>query len=201
MPQPTDISRDKAALRTRLRERRKNLPPEERKHLSDAAAGYILASAAWQKATCVALYIAVRGETETLRLLDAAWRSGKEVLLPLCSQDSRGCMDFVACPGEEFLLPGAYGIPEPSPCPSTSSAATPPGLIIVPGVAFDRTGARLGQGGGYYDRLLGLPPFVASLRIGSAYAFQIVDRLPSDPWDLPMHAICTEQGLSWIAQP
>ena len=79
--------------------------------------------------------------------------------------------------------------------------ATAPDLIIAPGLAFDRNGIRLGMGGGYYDRLLALPRHAASRRVGLAFAFQFVDSLPREAWDMPVHAVCTEKGLVWIPDP
>ena len=54
------------------------------------------------------------------------------------------------------------------------------------------------MGGGYYDRLLALPRHAASRRVGLAYSFQLVDSLPREAWDMPVHAVCTEKGLVWI---
>lgn len=105
--------------------------------------------------------------------------------------------------------------PNPSPDASNSGPDTPhsgpatpdlagppaPDLIIAPGLAFDRNGIRLGMGGGYYDRLLALPRHAASRRVGLAYSFQLVDSLPREAWDMPVHAVCTEKGLVWIPDP
>ena len=91
----------------------------------------------------------------------------------------------------------------PTSDPDAPDLAGPPApdLIVAPGLAFDRNGVRLGMGGGYYDRLLALPRHRDSLRIGLAYAFQIVDSLPREAWDVPVHAVCTEKGIVWIRDP
>ena len=215
-------------IRRRLRALRSQLDPGERERLSLAACGHILASKAWQRAATVALYMAVRGETDPAALLENAWQSGKTALLPACSRAEPGLMVFAPCPGPGSLCPGLFNIPEPSlpggqagfdalaaACGLTAPADAPssgtdspalaappaPDLIIAPGLAFDRNGIRLGMGGGYYDRLLSLPRHENSLRIGLAYAFQIVDSLPRQPWDVPVHAVCTEKGLVWIRDP
>ncbi|MBF0514131.1 MAG: 5-formyltetrahydrofolate cyclo-ligase [Desulfovibrionaceae bacterium] len=109
-----------------------------------------------------------------------------------CRPGEPGIMDL-ACPRcEEHLIPGAYGILEPDPaaCPSELGASAE--LIVVPGLAFDRRGCRLGCGGGYYDRLLACPQFASTLTIGAAYAFQVVETLPQEPWDVRLRAICSE---------
>lgn len=199
-------SRLKASLRAEMRARRDALPPAARQGHAAAAAAHLLASPAWQKAATVSLYAAVRSEADTALLLRAAWESGKAVFLPYCSRRVAGKMRLVLCPGPEALCPGPYGIPEPAVSPDLSHfeavrkngcpSSVAPELIVVPGLAFDRSGGRLGLGGGYYDRLLSRPEFSASLRMGFAYAAQLTDdALPMDSWDVPMHAVCTEQGI------
>ena len=237
----------KTELRKSLRARRGNLDPEERQRLSRIAALHIIKSDAWNKARTVALYMAVRGETDTGPLLRHAWENGKTVLLPVCSRNETGVMHLASCPDPDALVPGPFGILEPAvplaaPGPQARNpdeqtkrgpdaradgpAAAPdtgkdsrdaspntgksgqdaapddsppaaPDIIIVPGVAFDANGTRLGMGGGYYDRLLALPRYADSLRLGLAYSFQLVDSLPRQTWDVPVHAVCTELGILW----
>lgn len=188
---------DKPDLRAALRARRQALAPDERQRLSSLAAGHVLDSAAWKDARTVALYMAVRGETDTAKLLESAWATGKEVLLPLCSREKKGDMRFVPCPSPRSLVPGYFGIPEPPP---TNAGESAPDLLIVPGVAFSPEGGRLGQGGGYYDRLLGREPYLHSLCLGFAYSFQIVEHLPEEKWDRRVQALATDKGLLWIAR-
>ena len=211
----------KEELRRDLRTRRTVLSSEERQTLSRAAADASIASPPWQQARTVALYMSVRGEIDTAPLLVHAWESGKAVLLPACSRKERGKMCFLACAGTDSLCTGPFGIPEPplsdeeseflhlseDDCADSGEVAVPntngsaaqavPNIIIVPGLAFDAKGTRLGMGGGYYDRLLSLPRFKNSLRLGFAYSFQLIDHLPRDAWDVPVHAVCTEQGILW----
>jgi len=187
---------DKAALRALMRAKRQALTAEERHVLSHAAATYVLQCLPWKKARSVALYIAVRGEMDTSPLLHAARQRGKQVLLPQCVMEEPGAMRFTLCQGPEMLAPGAFGIPEPS-C-SAGMPEVAPDLIIVPAVAFDRRGTRLGQGGGFYDRYFSRPEVAGVPRLGFIYAFQLVEHLPQDPWDLPVDGVCTEHGILWI---
>lgn len=196
--------RGKGALRAEMRAKRQALGARERLERSRAAARHVLQSLFWKNARTVALYVAVRGEMDTNPLLRAAWQKGKRVLLPLCRMEGavEGAaeMRLVPCRGPEMLVPGAFGIPEPA-CPTDEHARSiVPDLIIVPGVAFDRKGVRLGQGGGWYDRYFFRPEAADILRLGFAYAFQIVERLPRDPWDALVDGICTEQGIVWTAR-
>lgn len=221
MPEyPSNLPCSKSELRESLRMRRKNLDPGERRELSRAAAAHIVTNGAWREAGTVALYMAVRGETDTSPLILHAWENGKTVLLPVCSETQAGSMRFASCSGMEALAPGPFGIPEPlvpsaagAPSRDTDACAKGfpsadagavhnglsivPDIIIVPGLAFDANGTRLGMGGGYYDRLLALPRYADSLRLGLAYSFQLVNALPREEWDIPVHAVCTELGILW----
>ena len=142
--------------------------------------------------------MAVRGEAATDLLLQDAWSGGKTVLLPLCDPERAGCMELVPCAGPEQLRSGYCGIPEPV-CPEPSVLVVPD-LIVVPGVAFDAQGFRLGMGGGFYDRLLARPEYAGVVRLGSAYAFQCIEKLPHEAWDMPVDAVCTEKGVIWTQQ-
>ncbi len=148
----------------------------------------LLASSLWQQAHTVMLYAAVRGEVDTALLLAEAFRQGKRVFLPRCQQE-QGFMQ--ACPFEEgdVLVPGRYNIPEPTRAAADLQAE--PLLVLVPGLAFDRKGYRLGMGGGYYDRFLAAHPL--AVPCGICFSRHLFPSLPSDPWDIPMAAICTER--------
>jgi 5-formyltetrahydrofolate cyclo-ligase len=110
-------------------------------------------------------------------------------------------MDFFSCAGRGDLRPGPFGIDEPDPDRAAGANIPPPSLMIVPGVAFDSRGFRLGMGGGYYDRFSSRDLFAGALRLGLAFAFQVADRVPREDWDLLVQAICTEKGLLWLPRP
>lgn len=185
----------KKELRRELLARRSALSSERVEQASDAIQDAITAMPAFGRAREVLLYMAVRGEVRTGRLLDALLRRGARVLLPRCEPGASGVMHLACLTCREELRPGAHGIPEPSPemCARVDNFA--PDVAIIPGVAFDRRGCRLGYGGGYYDRLLAGPAFERTLLVAPAYAFQIVDVLPADPWDRPVHRLVTENGI------
>lgn len=190
----------KAALRKAVRARCNSLTEEELRTHSEAAQNLILSEPAWAAAPSVALYYAVRQELRTQKLLNKAWETGKRVFLPYTRPDKSGIIRLLFCPSAKALARGAFGIMEPDPalCGPLSKSLPLPELIIVPGIAFDRLGNRLGTGGGYYDRLFADPSMRNAKRLGLAYSFQIYDALPIEPWDVPMHGICTEQGLRWL---
>jgi 5-formyltetrahydrofolate cyclo-ligase len=187
---------EKAALRARCRALRLALPEEERATLSRTACMHLAASAVWAKAKITALYVAVRGETDCSYLFGTAREQGKTVLLPLVEgREGALRMRLVPCARPDSLRSGAFGIPEP-PAPEYGEQDDPvPDLLIVPGTAFDRAGYRLGQGGGFYDRLLAKPEYSDVLSIGLGYSFQVKDKVPREPFDMRLKALCTEDGL------
>jgi 5-formyltetrahydrofolate cyclo-ligase len=95
----------------------------------------------------------------------------------------------------EPLQTGAYGILEPDR-DAPVLAPDKVDLMLVPAVAIDRQGYRLGYGGGYYDRLRAHPSWRNIPTIGITFDFAYVESLPIDPWDLPLDAICTESGYT-----
>jgi 5-formyltetrahydrofolate cyclo-ligase len=187
----------KRALRAEMSERRARLDPEEALRLGRAAQENLLASPHWLEAESVALYMPIRQELATGLLLERARAEGKRLLLPRCLAGERGKMELVPCRGMEDLAPGAFGIPEPL-CGRAADPEAGPDLLVVPALALDAKGYRLGYGGGFYDRLPAGNAARGSLSIGLIYSFQFVPELPVDPWDQPVRGVCTEKELRII---
>jgi 5-formyltetrahydrofolate cyclo-ligase len=148
---------------------------------------------------------------EDARRLKAAERAGSRVFRqsdpqagPQARRDlsagEKGVLTFARCMRKEQLVSGFFGIPEPDArsCPACAFTLENnfPDLLIVPGVAFDRSGHRLGMGGGYYDRFLSSAKTPA---IALAYEFQLLEAVPTEQWDKNVTAVCTEQGLLWTS--
>lgn len=96
------------------------------------------------------------------------------------------------------LVTGAYGILEPNPSwPTvTPQSLAKPSILLVPAVACDRQGYRIGYGGGFYDRMLVEPAWASVIKIGIVFDFAYVDALPTDPWDQTLSGVCTDKGLT-----
>lgn len=187
---------DKQLLRQEMMARRQALEGAERQRLSQAAQAHLIASEWFDRAGLILLYQPMRGETETSLVAAAALKAGKRLALPRVVKSPRGLTLYAYAGDPGALAPGAYGILEPDP----GWAQVGPGevgLAVVPGVAFDRHGHRLGYGGGFYDRTLPLVRSAnpAAVLVGLAYEFQVVPALPRDPHDIPVDGLATERGL------
>lgn len=198
---PDDIKKE---VRARMRVQRREQDPVLARERARAAQQALLDWDAWQQAERVALYVALPEEVHTGYLLADAWQRRLRVYLPRVRLE-RGLMDLVPCTRVGDMAAGPYKMLEPHAGllgMAPRVMAHPdfcPDVVIVPGVAFDRSGNRLGFGGGYYDRFLAALAAVSGRRrprlVGLCYAFQVVDALPARDWDKPVDCLCTEEGL------
>lgn len=177
-----------------LAKRRALLAGAQGEILCRAVQERLMESTLWKNAGRVALYVSLPDEISTKELLDEAWRSGKEVFLPRCRPGERGIMDMIACGSPGELAVSAMGIAEPVLRKDSRRLPekSPDLLAVVPALAFDRQGFRLGYGGGYYDRFLASAGCVS---VGLSLQALLADVLPHEPWDLAVTHVCTEEGL------
>jgi 5-formyltetrahydrofolate cyclo-ligase len=181
----------KRALRDRILRARDELPPAERLQAGTVIATAIAARADFRAAGTILLALSFRNEWDTRALLAAGLETGKTVVAPRVHAVSRMLELCRVTNPDVDLAPGFHGIPEPLPhCAPVALAAID--WVLVPGVAFDPNGYRVGYGGGYYDRLLPLLQQDAR-RISGAFELQLVDRVPTAPHDLTVDAIVTER--------
>jgi 5-formyltetrahydrofolate cyclo-ligase len=185
------------ALRHEMRQRRTALDPRERMTASQKVAEHLLAMPELGAPRAVAVYWAMRSELPLLHAVSALQRAGHQLYLPLV-QDDASLRFGPWRPGAE-MQPNRYGIPEPVNAPEDALVPSRLDIALVPLLAFDHRGARLGSGAGYYDRSFAFLHAVARpaspILVGVAYAFQQAPELPSEAWDVPLDAIVTEQSL------
>ena len=178
---------NKEQLRRELRAR---FPGEAlRCEESRAIRAHILQWSVWQRSACVALYMPLRREADIAPLMEIALAEGKTVLLPRVEGPGRMTLRRVS--GEGDLLPGSYGIREPG-ADTEILPFTAPELILVPLEGLDPTGTRLGKGGGFYDRLLAE---ATGLSAGVLLRHQWTERIPAEPWDIPLSAAVDADGI------
>lgn len=149
----------------------------------------VVQSREFQSAKIVGAYFATGSEVKTDLLIGEAKRLGKVLVLPRTEGDM---INFYEISSTDELAAGRFGVMEPPP----THPARRIDLLVVPGIAFDKKGYRLGYGKGYYDRYLSekKPQFA----IGLAYNFQLLESLPHDAHDVKMHAVATEDGILCI---
>jgi 5-formyltetrahydrofolate cyclo-ligase len=199
MPDPepaakqADLREAKRLLREHILLARDALPAATRERHAAAIIAALRAREDFRRARTVLLSLAFRSEWETRPLLRAALASGKSVAAPRVNTARRMLEAYTISDPERDLGPGFRGIAEPLPHCAALALDTID-WVLVPGVAFDTHGHRLGYGGGYYDRLLPLLRDDAH-RVAGAYDLQIVDRVPIAPHDRPLDAILTEARI------
>ncbi len=183
----------KMEMRLKAKEIREKLSSQEVASRSQRIKEHLLKDPDFQKAEVVALYASFRNEVETFSLIKEAVDLKKKVCLPRTNLATKS-LTFHLITGTENLIPGAFGILEPKKeCPEVLPSKID--LIILPGVAFDKTGGRIGFGGGYYDRFLKqLSP--ETKKIALAYEFQVFpNQIPCLAKDVKVDKIITEERV------
>jgi len=189
-PQGAALRDAKTALRARVLAERDALPAQIRASASAAIVARVLARSDLLAARCLLVTLPFHNEWDTTALVRAALDAGKTVAVPRVDRDTR-MLDLhkITDLARDIGL-GYRSIPEPLPdCPRIDRGEID--FVVVPGVAFDCEGRRLGYGGGYYDRLLPLLPSRAP-RVAGAFDVQLVDRVPVGPNDIAIDAVVTE---------
>jgi 5-formyltetrahydrofolate cyclo-ligase len=183
----------KTALRDQLVTVRRRMSPLELREGAEAIAGHLLAAEPVRRAATVAAYVSVGWEPGTGPLLDALLRSGRRVILPVLMPD--GDLDWAVHTGE--VVSAGRGLLEPPGPRLGVQAVATADVVLTPGLAVDRTGMRLGRGGGSYDRALGRVP-VGTFTCTLLHEGELVDRVPADAHDRPVVAVVTPAGLSLL---
>lgn len=176
---------DKSEVRKMMRDRKRAVPPEEKLRRSEVLLRKVEALPDFQESRVVLLYWSMADEVQTHAFVDK-WYNNKVVLLPCVDGDNLRLRQYT---GPDCMVSGEqFGIGEPTGAEWKDLDAVD--LIAVPGVAFDRTGNRMGRGRGFYDRLLKSTPH--AVKIGLAYDFQIIDTVPTEPHDVRMNMVITD---------
>lgn len=181
----SDPDSRKRALRGELRARLRGVTPDEAAAAGEAAARHLVASCAWKRAHSVLVYAAVGGEVDARPIAAAAWSDGKRVALPSPRPSARDLQPVWWQEGSA-LTAGPYGIG----VPAGGDLAPDVDLAIVPGLAFDSRGGRLGSGLGYYDRWL--TTHARTVTVGLGHGWQVVADVP---------VLAHDRRLAWILTP
>ena len=174
---------DKKAWRDEMRQKRDSLSPEQ---IGQAAEGFLNCLTQlkeFQEAEWIYSFVAIGSEPDTIYMIPEFMKQGKRVEVPKVEGQE---IEFYEIKSIKDCRPGAYGILEPA---SYQAPVDEPGFILIPGLAFDREGNRLGYGGGFYDRYLQKHSGFTSAAL--AYEFQIADRIPRQEHDQTVDYIVT----------
>ena len=185
------VSTAKQRLRDRLRMQRRALPYADVVERSRRISRVFGASAIFRDARQVILYSPTENEVDTEAIWQHARQEGKRVYYPRLTTD-RQEIEFVLRSEGKPLVPGAFDIPVPQG-DELLAGVTATDVVVTPAVAFDSAGHRLGRGRGYYDRAF-RSVLAGALRVGVAYAFQIIDEVPADIRDERVDYVVTEAG-------
>jgi 5-formyltetrahydrofolate cyclo-ligase len=189
-PQGAALHEAKLALRRQILARRDALPAAARAAASATIAARIPTLPEFAAAGTVLLTLAFRSEWDTHPLVESALAARKTVVVPRVNTQTRMLELHAISDPDRDVVAGHLGIPEPRPeRPQVPRDAIE--FVLVPGVAFDLGGRRLGYGGGYYDRLLPLLSAHAA-RVAGAFEIQLVERVPAAPHDVAVDVIVTE---------
>lgn len=176
---------NKKELRKWITVNKRHYSQEELKSWSSSLLSKLEVHPTFIKAKTILLYYSLPDEVQTHTFIEH-WKNKKQIILPVVINDTE--LELRRYTGQKDLSKGAFGIEEP--IGETFEEFESIDLAIIPGVAFDKQGNRLGRGKGYYDRLL---PKIHAPKIGICFGFQLTDKIPTDPHDYPMDEIITEK--------
>ena len=172
---------DKKELRRYIREQKRHFTPQQLGEMSLGIMSSLLSNSHIQKADAILMYHSLPDEVDTHSALGQLLAMGKKVLLPKVVSETE--MTIHEYTGRDSLQPSEpYGILEPTTPELSIVNCQLSIVIVVPGMAFDKHGHRLGRGKGYYDRFLSRIPNI--YKIGVCFPFQLIDEVPSEPTDI-----------------
>lgn len=177
---------DKAALRREIAAKKRAMTGAQILAASENLALQLFAHPLYQRAVALYAYLSYNQEVRTQAILRQAAADGKRLAVPKITD---GRMEFLWLTDRTRLEPGFGGIPEPV---EGERADAPDALVLMPGLAFDRQGHRMGYGGGYYDRFLAREPHPT---IALCFDFQLLDCLPTEDHDIPVDVVLSAKTM------
>jgi len=194
----SEVQLRKAELRAQILARRTALPADQRTAAGKLIRDAVLDLPQVQMAGTIAAYYSIGTEPGTHGLLFALWKRGSYVLLPVLRPD--GDLDWASYEGPDSLVPGSRGLREPAEPPRGVDAVARADAVLVPALAVDAAGRRLGRGGGSYDRALArVGPLVPLIAL--VYDGELVEHVPAEAHDIPVRAAVTPQAGITLLTP
>jgi len=189
------LTAEKRALRRLMEERRGAFAPEERARRSAAGCERLQSLAQFARAELVAGFVSFRSEIDPGAALESVRRRDGTVVLPRVTRDCSPRLRFLNARSPSDLQPGAFGVVEPdADCPEVPIEEI--AVLVVPGLAFDSAGRRLGYGGGYYDEVATRVRAAGrGLLVGFGFEIQVVDRCPAGSRDVVIDYVITDERV------
>ncbi|SFL67306.1 5-formyltetrahydrofolate cyclo-ligase [Salibacterium qingdaonense] len=181
----------KKEIRRHIRNQFQHTAPAERNEETGYIYQHLFHSSLWKKSATIALTMSTRNEIDTVPVIEQAWQEGRQTAVPR-ADPAEESMTFYRISSFQETRQEFAGIWEPEPDPEAFVPPSAFDLIIVPGMAFDREKYRIGFGGGYYDRFL---QTVEAPTCALLYSFQLFERIPHEPHDIPLDFLCTREGI------
>ncbi len=192
---------EKLQLRQKLRKQRKSLGLKAQQQAAEKVAEKVIQLPEFINNQHIAYYLAQEGELNPAVIINAAQQSNKQLYLPVLNRQNEKALTFYAYHLNEPLQENRYGIPEPVINKKPAVATETIDLVLMPLVSFDSKCNRIGRGAGYYDRTFAFlninPRPKKPILIGLAYEFQKADVINSEPWDIALDAVITEDAIYW----
>ena len=173
---------DKKELRSQIRVRKRAMTDEQIEEKSRRLGELFLKTEAYRNAKTIYGYLPYNQEVRTVPMLEQALRDGKQVAVPKVYGDE---MKFIMLPDLTLVETGYSGIPEP--IADGPEGSDPYALVLMPGLAFDEEGHRIGYGGGFYDKFLAKEPEHPTLAL--CYDFQMLPKLETEEFDIPVDTV------------
>lgn len=173
---------DKTELRKMIREQKRAMTPQQIENASCALGRKLAEAEQYRQAKTIYGYLPYNQEVRTVAILERAIREGKRVAVPKVYGDE---MRFIYIEDLTSVEKGYSGIPEP--IADSPVADDPTALVLMPGLAFDRQGNRIGYGGGFYDKFLAKEPEHPTVAL--CYDFQVLESIETDSYDIPVDLV------------
>jgi len=193
-----DTARDRKALRWHLRQARRELNPQQQQDAAIGLANTLRKHPRVMGARHIGLYLPNDGEIDPGQFMAQSQRRGMHFYLPVLHPIHSGQLAFCRYDATTPMAPNRFGIPEPVFHSRRIRPAWSLDVVLMPLVGFDEEGGRLGMGGGFYDRSFAFTRIRPRLRptlIGLAHELQKVQKLPVEPWDIPLDAVVTDHRI------
>ncbi len=194
----TSIATTRSALRQQLRQRRRELTKSQQRSAAQRLCRQLTRQPLFIRSRHIAFYLPNDGEIDPTLIIETAWKLGKRCYLPVLKPGPNNQLWFIRYQSHTPLITNRFGILEPKVQYRRTFSAQLLDLVLMPLVGFDDHGARMGMGGGFYDRTFAFkkttaarPPYL----LGLAHECQRVERLHLASWDISLNAIATDQRL------